>query len=64
MKRVKSYINYVKGETENVKLIHAVVVSSVLTGLFAGIYLYLVRGITPPTPEILKTEEVIYQSDN
>jgi hypothetical protein len=64
MKTVKSYIKYVKNETENVKLIHAVVVSSILTGVFAGIYLYLVRGITPPAPAMLKTEQVIYQSDN
>jgi hypothetical protein len=62
MKSLSSYLNHVRKQKEEVKLIHAVIVSSLLTGLFAGVYLYLVRGMTPPTPEILKTEQVIYQS--
>lgn len=64
MRSVKNYLKHVRSQSESVKLMHAVIVSSILTGLFAGVYLYLVRDMRPPTPEILKSEEVIYQAEN
>ncbi len=64
MKSIKKYINHVRSQSEHTKLTHAIVVASVCTGIFAAIYLYFVRGITPPTPEILKVEQVVYESKN
>lgn len=64
VKKVKSYINHVRAQSEHTKLTHAVIVASICTGLFAAIYLYFVRGITPPTPEILKVEQVVYEAKN
>jgi hypothetical protein len=64
MKSLTKYIHHVRGQSENTKLTHAVVFASVCTGIFAAIYLYFVRGVTPPTPEMLKTEQVIYKADN
>ncbi len=64
MRSVKNYLKHVRSQSENVKLMHAVIVSSILTGIFAGVYLYLVRDMRPPTPDILISEPVIYQAEN
>ena len=64
MKSVKKYLNHVRAQNEHTKLIHAIIVASICTVLFATIYLYFVRGVTPPTPEILKVEEVSYEAKN
>ena len=64
MKSIKKYINHVREQSEHTKLTHAIIVASACTGIFAAIYLYFVRGITPPTPEILKVEQVVYESKN
>jgi hypothetical protein len=64
MKSFKKYIKHVRGQSEHAKLTHAVVFASICTGIFAAIYLYFVRGITPPTPDVLKIEQVVYESNN
>lgn len=64
MKSVKKYLNHVRAQSEHTKLVHAIIVASILTLLFAAVYLYFMRGITPPTPEILKVEQVSYEAGN
>jgi hypothetical protein len=62
MKSFNKYIEHVRKQSEHTKLTHAVVVASICTGVFSAIYLYFVRGVTPPTPEILKIEQVVYEA--
>ena len=52
MSYIKSYLAHTRRQNEDVKNIHAVLLASVLTGFFIVIYLFLVRGVTPPTPDI------------
>ena len=52
MSYIKSYLAHTKRQNEDIKNIHAVLLASVLTGFFIVIYLFLVRGVTPPTPDI------------
>ena len=60
MSYIKSYHNYTKKQSSEVKNIHSVLIASILTGIFIVVYLYLVRGITPPTPEI--NPEKVYEN--
>lgn len=60
MSYIKSYHNYAKKQSSEVKNIHSVLIASILTGIFIVVYLYLVRGITPPTPEI--NPEKVYEN--
>ena len=52
MSYIKSYLDHTRRQNEDVKNIHAVLLASVLTGFFVVVYLFLVRGVTPPTPDI------------
>ncbi len=52
MSYIKSYLAHTRRQNEDIKNIHAVLLASVLTGFFIVIYLFLVRGVTPPTPDI------------
>ena len=52
MSYINSYLAHTRRQNEDVKNIHAVLLASVLTGFFIVIYLFLVRGVTPPTPDI------------
>ena len=52
MSYIKSYLDHTRRQNEDIKNIHAVLLASVLTGFFIVIYLFLVRSVTPPTPDI------------
>ena len=60
---IRNYISHVKKQDEQIKMIHSVFVAGLLTGLFAGIYLYLVRGVSPDVNVIVGKEEVVYNSE-
>jgi hypothetical protein len=62
LKTFKKYINSVKNSGEHTKMMHAIVVASICTGIFAGFYLYLVRGVTPPTPDISLQNNTSYEA--
>ena len=64
MSYIKSYTKYIKSQSEEVKNIHSVFIASLLTGVFAVVYLYVVRGIAPPTPSINITKEYTYTSQD
>ena len=46
----RSYINYLKIESEQVKRFHSALWAGVFTGVFACIYVYTLYGIAPPMP--------------
>ena len=62
MKIFIKYISHLRKQNENVKIIHAVIFSSILTGIFSGVYLYFVRGINP-TENYITKEEILYKSE-
>ena len=64
MSHIKSYLKYIKEQDDNVKSIHAVVVATFLTFIFATVYLYLVRGIAPPVSKDILSKERVYNSNN
>jgi inner membrane protein involved in colicin E2 resistance len=43
----KKYILYLRSSSEEVRFLHAIVVSSIATGFFIAIYLFIVRGADP-----------------
>ena len=64
MSYIKSYLDHTRRQNEDIKNIHAVLLASVLTGFFIVIYLFLVRGVTPPHPEISITSNRTYTNNS
>ncbi len=62
IKTFGKYINSVKNSGEQAKVVHGIVVASICTGIFAGFYLYLVRGVTPPAPDISLQNSTSYEA--
>lgn len=46
----RSYINYIKMESEQVKRFHSALWAGVFTGVFACLYVYTLYDIAPPMP--------------
>jgi hypothetical protein len=61
-KGLNAYLGYLREESEEMQNLHSVLIASILTGIFIAVYLYLVRGISPPLPVDSVSREYRYTS--